>query len=326
VRLLILAQAKRAYTTRRLVEAARKLKHKVEIHQPTRFRLGFGDVTFIEEGGNKIEDEQTFDAVLPRFAASMQTYGNAVLSQLEASGVRSFNPSVSVRLVRDRIRCMQALVGAGVPVPRAALIRRPEDVDTAISAVGGLPVMLRRVSGEPTFGGLFCETRQGTLAVLEAMWGLSHEVLVSEHYSELSGEGLRCLVVDGDVVAAIRRKGRTVRTRFRFERHGKAVEAAVPKALSDLMRHVARVSGLGLAGVDVLETSDGYRVLEVNAVPGIEQLEATTGRDLARVVIEATLRFAAHARMVPANKRSSVEKTVAPVKKAKKKAHKRRRT
>jgi ribosomal protein S6--L-glutamate ligase len=286
MRLLILAQAKQAYTTRRLIEAARKGKHRAEAHAPTRFRLGFGDVSFVDEGG-----EASFDVVLPRFAASLQTYGSAVLSQLEETGVSAFNSSQSVALVRNRIRCVQALVSAGVPVPRAALIRRPDDVDAAIEAVGGLPVMLRRVSGEPTFGGLFCETRQGTLAALEALWGLGHEVLVSQHYSELSGEGLRCLVVDGEVIAAIRRKGRTVRTRFRFERRGKAVEASVPKALAELMKKVRDVTGLRLAGVDVLETGSGYRVLEVNAAPGIEQLEMTTGRDLAKAIVDAMARF-----------------------------------
>ncbi len=286
MRLLILAQAKQAYTTRRLIEAARKAKHRAEAHSPTRFRLGFGDVSFVDEGG-----EASFDIVLSRFGASLQTYGSAVLSQLEATGVRAFNPSTSIGLVRNRIQCVQALVGAGLPVPRAALIRRPEDVDAAIEAVGGLPVMLRRVSGQPTFGGLFCETRQGALAALEALWGLGHEVLVSQHYSELSGEGLRCLVVDGEVVATIRRKGRTLRTRFRFDRRGKAVEASTPRSLAELMRRVCEVTGLRLAGIDVLETHDGYRVLEVNAAPGIEQLEMTTGRDLARTIVRAIAAF-----------------------------------
>jgi hypothetical protein len=112
-------------------------------------------------------------------------------------------------------------------------------------------------------------------------------VLISQHYSELSGEGLRCLVVNGEIVAAIRRKGRTVRTRFRFERRGKAVEVTAPRPLAELMRRTSEVTGLRLAGIDVLETHDGYRVLEVNAAPGIEQVEMTTGRDLARKIIES---------------------------------------
>ncbi|MCC6806845.1 MAG: hypothetical protein IT381_05445 [Deltaproteobacteria bacterium] len=285
MRLLVLAQARHSYTTRRLVEAAKRARHKIDVHSPLHFRLGFGDVNFVgkSKGG-------PVDVVIPRYGASQQTYGGAVLSQFEATGVQAFNPSGSIALVRNRIHATQTFVLAGLPLPKAALIRRAEDVDAAIAAVGGLPVMLRRVSGQPTFGALFCETREGCLAVLEALWGLGHEVLVSQHFPELglvTGQALRCLVVRGEVAAVIRRKVRMIRTRFRFERRGKATEVTPPRALADILRRVHEVSGLNLAGVDVLETEDGYRVLEVNAVPGIEQLEMTTGRDLARVVIDA---------------------------------------
>jgi ribosomal protein S6--L-glutamate ligase len=286
MRMLVLAQARGSYTTRRLVEAAKRARHKVDVHSPVHFRLGFGDVNFVgaQKGG-------PVDIVIPRYGASLQTYGSAVLSQFEATGVRAFNPSGSIVLVRNRVQAMQTFVLAGLPLPKAALIRRPDDVDAAIAAVGGLPVMLRRVSGQPTFGALYCETREGCLAALEALWGLGHEVLVSQHFPELRGEALRCLIVRGEAVAAIRRKVRMVRTRFRFERRGKASEVTPPRALAQLLERVHLVTGLNLAGVDVLETRDGYRVLEVNAVPGIEQLEMTTGRDLAKVIVDAARIF-----------------------------------
>lgn len=280
--MLVLAQSRGSYTTRRLVEAGKKAKHKIDVVSPAHFRLGFGDVNFVgaTKGG-------PVDVVIPRYGASLQTYGGAVLSQFEATGVHAFNPSAAIALVRNRVQAMQTFVLAGLPLPKAALIRRPEDVDAAIAAVGGLPVMLRRVSGQPTFGALFCETREGCLASLEALWGLGHDVLVSEHFREMSGEALRCLVVRGEVVATIRRKARMVRTRFRFERRGKTQEVLPSRPLRELLQRVHAVTGLNLAGVDVIETKHGYRVLEVNAVPGLEQLEMTTGRDLARIVIEA---------------------------------------
>lgn len=302
MRLLVLAQVKRSYTTRRLVEAGKKAKHQVDVHSPIHFRLGFGDVNFV--GARKSKDAALVEVVIPRYGASMQTYGNAVLSQFEATGVRAFNPSGSIALVRNRIAAMQTLVLAGVPTPKAALIRKPADVDAAIEAVGSLPVLLRRVSGQPTFGALFCETKQGCLAALEALWGLGHEVLISQHFS--TDEALRCLVVNGEAVAVIRRKVRMNRTRFRFERHGKASEVVAPRALCDLLRQVQAVTGLCLAGVDVLETKDGYRVLEVNAAPGLEQLEMTTGRDLARIIVNAaTLTSGAETPRIKKKKRKS---------------------
>lgn len=301
MRMLVLAHDKSSYTTRRLVEAGKRAKHRMDVHSPIHFRLGFGDVNFVgaSKGG-------PVDVVIPRYGASQQTYGGAVLSQFEATGVRAFNPSGSIALVRNRVHAMQRFVLAGLPLPKAALIRRPDDVDAAIAAVGGLPVMLRRVSGQPTFGALYCETREGCLAALEALWGLGHEVLVSQHFPELTGDALRCLVVRGEAVAAIRRKVRMARTRFRFERRGKTTEVLPHRALTELLAQVHVVTGLNLAGVDILETKDGYRVLEVNAVPGLEQLEMTTGRDLAKVVIDAARTFAEeHAEKKPKKKRKS---------------------
>jgi ribosomal protein S6--L-glutamate ligase len=307
MRMLVLAHDRSSYTTRRLVEAGKRGKHKIDVHSPVHFRLGFGDVNFVgaSKGG-------PVDVVIPRYGASMQTYGSAVLSQFEATGVQAFNPSGSIALVRNRIHAMQTFVLAGLPLPKAALIRRPEDVDAAIAAVDGLPVMLRRVSGQPTFGALYCETREGALATLEALWGLGHEVLVSQHFPELSGEALRCLVVRGEVVAVIRRKVRMMRTRFRFERRGKASEVVPTRVLGQLLERVHLITGLNLAGVDVIETEDGYRVLEVNAVPGIEQLEMTTGRDLAKIIIDSA--------------RASVELTRGPRESVETKPKKKRKT
>src|SRR5262249_54472130 len=159
-----------------------------------------------------------------RFGRSIEGYGIAVLAQLELLGVPSLNASAAVALVRNRTACMQELTARGIAVPRSAIVCRGADVVAAVAAAGGLPVMLRRVSGERTNSALFCSTAQGCLAAIEALWGLGHEVLISEQFPEVSGIGLRCLVVGDEVIAAVRRQGRIVRTRFRFEPRGKASE------------------------------------------------------------------------------------------------------
>jgi len=204
----------------------------VDVRAPHRFRLGFGEwprsTTATSTGVTGV-------GTFRRFAADLW---RAVLSQFEAAGVPAFNPATAVALVRNRVRCTQCLDSYGLPVPRAMLVRRAEDVEHAIEAVGGLPVMLRRVSGQPTFAALFCETKQGCLAALEAMWGLGHEVLVSQHFSEALDAGLRCLVIEGDIIAAVRRRAvRCVHVSFRAGAE-KAVEIVPSRALKSLMRGV----------------------------------------------------------------------------------------
>jgi ribosomal protein S6--L-glutamate ligase len=296
---LILAQERHSYTTRRLVEVGRHAGHTVVVRSPFRFRLGFAAVADID--GRTVPRSQV---VIPRFGRSIETYGIAVLAQLEMLGVPALNTAPAIELVRNRPRCMQQLIAQGIGVPHSVLVRRGSDIATAVKAVGGLPVMLRRVSGAPTSGALFCETEQGCLAAVDALWGFGHEVLISQQLPSLASDGIRCLVVGGEVVAAVRRKGRTVRTRFRFSPRGKATEMRPSAKLRDLAVRTAAATGLLVAGIDLVESDDGFKVLEVNAVPGLEQLETTTGRDLARLIIDAA---AAVAR--PTAKRRAKKKT-----------------
>lgn len=280
--MLILAQERHSYTTRRLVEVGRAAGHTVVVRSPFRFRLGFAGRVDID--GRTVPRSQV---VIPRFGRSIETYGVAVLAQLEMLGVPALNTAPAIEMVRNRPRCMQQLIAQGVGVPHSVLVRHGSDVATAVAAVGGLPVMLRRVSGAPTSGALFCETEQGCLAAIEALWGFGHEVLISEQLPKVASDGIRCLVVNGELVAAVRRKGRTVRTRFRFSPRGKATEIRPSTKLRDLAVRTAAATGLLVAGIDLVESEHGFKVLEVNAVPGLEQLETTTGRDLARLVIDA---------------------------------------
>jgi ribosomal protein S6--L-glutamate ligase len=54
----------------------------------------------------------------------------------------------------------------------------------------------------------------------------------------------------------------------------------------------AAAAGLQIAGVDILESSSGPMVIEVNASPGFEGLEEATKKNVARMFLEATVRAA----------------------------------
>jgi ribosomal protein S6--L-glutamate ligase len=47
--------------------------------------------------------------------------------------------------------------------------------------------------------------------------------------------------------------------------------------------------GLTVAGVDLLRTATGPLLLEVNAAPGFEALEAATGRDIAGQMLDLVI-------------------------------------
>ncbi len=48
----------------------------------------------------------------------------------------------------------------------------------------------------------------------------------------------------------------------------------------------AETVGLGIAGVDLLQSHRGPLVLEVNSSPGLQGIENTTGKNIAGIIIE----------------------------------------
>lgn len=286
---VILARERQSYTTKRLTEVGRKMGLKLRVLAPNSLRLGLSATPKIwrNEGVLALPD-----VVIPRFGRSQDVYGLAVLAHMELLGVPTVNTAASVQAARDRLRCMQLLLRHGIAVPRAVLVKREPDVRDAMKRVGGLPVMLRRVSGESTSSALFCETEQGCIAAAEALWGFGHDVLVSEPLAPKSGDSVRILCLGGEVIAAIRRRARTVRTRFRLEARGKAKPFKPGSELRHIAAQVFAATGLGVCAIDLFEGPNGYRVIEANAVPGLEQLEATTGRDLTKSMLEYAMQVA----------------------------------
>lgn len=279
---LILARERQSYTTRRITEVAKKANVKVRVLAPNSLRLGLSDKPQIwrNEGVLALPD-----VVIPRFGRSQDTYGLATLAHFELLSIPTVSTAASISAARDRLRCMQLLVRHGIAVPRAVLVKREADVRDALKRVGGLPVMLRRVTGDSTSSVLFCETEQGCIAAAEALWGFNQDVLVSEPLAPRSLDSVRILSLGGQITAAIRRKARTVRTRFRLESRGKAKPFKPGSELHHISAQVFAATGLGVCAIDLFEGKDGYKVIETNAVPGLEQLEATTGKDLARSVL-----------------------------------------
>ena len=56
----------------------------------------------------------------------------------------------------------------------------------------------------------------------------------------------------------------------------------------------ARVLGLRMAGVDLIESDEGPMVMEVNSSPGLEGVEKASGVDVANAIIEQIERELQH--------------------------------
>jgi ribosomal protein S6--L-glutamate ligase len=232
------------------------------------------------------EELAGYDAVIPRIGASITFYGLAVLRQFEMMGVYPLNESVAIGRSRDKLRSLQLLARAGIGLPVTGFANSAKYSDDVIKIAGGAPVVIKLLEGTQGIGVVLGETHNSAKSVIEAFRGAKINILVQEFIKEAGGMDIRCLVVDGKVIAAMKRQGAEGDFRSNLHRGGSATTMKItPEERSTAVR-AAKTMGLNVCGVDLLRSNHGPVVMEVNSSPGLEGVENATGIDIAGKIIE----------------------------------------
>jgi ribosomal protein S6--L-glutamate ligase len=201
-------------------------------------------------------------------------------------GVYPLNESVAIARARDKLRSLQLLSRKGIGLPITGFAHAPDDVQDLIKMVGGAPLVIKLVEGTQGIGVVLAETEQAAESVVQAFMGLRVNILVQEYIKEAGGADIRCFVIGDKVVATMKRQARPGEFRSNLHRGGTASLIRItPEERSTAVR-AARITGLSVAGVDLLRSSHGSVVMEVNSSPGLEGIEAATQKDIAGMMIE----------------------------------------
>ncbi len=279
----ILSRNSSLYSTRRLVEAAKKRDHHVEVIDPLKCDL------IIEKKKPSIFYKgkllEHTDAVIPRIGASITFYGTAVVRQFEMNGVFTTTSAQSLMRSRDKLRSLQVLSRARLGLPKTIFTNYSKDVGEVIAHVGGAPLIIKLLEGTQGLGVVLAETQNAAESVIEAFNGLQARVIVQEYIKEAGGADVRALVVDGQVVGSMKRQGKEGEFRSNLHRGGSASVIELSDEEEAAAIKAAKAMGLGVAGVDMLQSSRGPLILEVNSSPGLEGIEAATGKDIAKSII-----------------------------------------
>ena len=284
MKIAILSRNKKLYSTRRLIEAAESRGHEVYVLDVLRCYM---NITSMRPSIHYKGEELTgFDAVIPRIGASVTFYGTAVLRQFEMMGVYPLNESVAVTRSRDKLRSLQLLARKGIGLPVTGFAHSPDDIQDMLNMVGGAPAVIKLLEGTQGIGVVLAETKKAAESVVEAFMGLKANILIQEFIKEAGGADMRCLVVGGKVVAAMKRQGREGEFRSNLHRGGSAsIVRLTPEERSTAVR-AAGIMGLNVCGVDILRSNHGPVVMEVNSSPGLEGIETSTQKDVAGMIIQ----------------------------------------
>jgi len=283
VKIAILSRDGTLWSCKRLREAAQQRGHLVEILDPLSCYMNISPAaSSIHYKGRQLPH---FDAVIPRIGSAITFYGTAALRQFELLGSYPLNESVAITRARDKLRSLQLLARQGIDLPITGIAHSPDDTHDLIEMVGGAPLVVKLVEGTQGIGVVLAETRQAAESVVDAFRGLNAHILVQEYIKEAKGRDIRCLVVGDEVVASIERQAKEGDFRSNLHRGGVARVVEITPREREMALLAARTLGLDVAGVDILRADRGPLVMEVNASPGLEGIEKTTGIDIAGKMI-----------------------------------------
>ena len=284
MKIAILSQSASLYSTRRLKEAGERQGHRIKVIDYLRCYMNITSKRpSIVYNGKPLEN---FDAIIPRIGASKTFYGTAVVRQFEVMGVFSPNASQAISRSRDKLRSLQILAREGVGLPVTGFANDTQDIDGLIETVGGAPLVIKLLEGTQGIGVVLAETYQAAKSVIEAFRGLDANILVQEYIAEAKGSDIRCFVVGGKVIAAMKRQGAAGEFRSNLHRGGKATKITPTAEERKVAIRAAKAMGLRVAGVDLLRSNHGPVIMEVNSSPGLQGIERTTGVDVASKIIE----------------------------------------
>lgn len=285
LRIVVLASNPNLYSNKRLIEAGEERGHEIRFVNISQCYMNISsekpEVHY--RGGQLLDD---VDAVIPRIKPSMTFYGCAVARQFQSTGAYCLNDAVSISRSRDKLRSLQLLSDKRVPMPTTGFANSPMDTSDIIKMVGGAPLVVKLLEGTQGKGVVLAETGKAAESVINAFKSLHANILVQEFIKEADGKDIRCFVIDGKVVGSIQREAAAGEFRANLHLGGSASSVKITADERKIAIQAAKAMGLQVAGVDIIRSKSGPKVLEINSSPGLEGIEGITEKDVAGLMIE----------------------------------------
>ncbi len=298
MKIAILSRLPHCYSTERLVQTARERKHEVHVlnYNQCYMQLNPSKPSIFYQG----KELPTFDAVIPRIGASSTFYGCSVLRQFEAMGTYTINSSLAITRSRDKLRALQLLTRKGLGLPTTVFSHSSHDIKNLIKLAGGTPIIVKLLQGTQGVGVMLIEKEREAKSIIEAFYQLKASFLIQEYIKEANGADIRCFIVGDKVVASMRRQAKAGEFRSNLHQGGHADMVKISKKERETAILAAKVMGLKVAGVDMLRSSRGPLIMEVNSSPGLEGIETITEKDIACEIIKYIEK---HAKSTPPHKK-----------------------
>ncbi|MEM7552480.1 MAG: 30S ribosomal protein S6--L-glutamate ligase [Bacteroidota bacterium] len=290
LKIVLLASNAELYSNKRIMEAGEERGHEMRFVNISQCYMNISSSSpeVHYRGGEFLKD---VDAIIPRIKPAMTFYGCAVVRQFQSIGTFCLNDSVSIAHSRDKLRSLQILSKNSIPMPTTGFANSPVDTADIIKMVGGAPLVIKLLEGTQGKGVVLAETNKAAESVINAFKSLQANILVQEFIKEAQSKDIRCFVIDGKVIGSIQRQAAAGEFRANLHLGGTASSVKITPEERKIALTATKAMGLKVAGVDIIRSNEGPKVLEINSSPGLEGIEDITGKDVAGMMIECIEKY-----------------------------------
>jgi len=273
-------------------EAAKKQGHQLEVVFSADCQMQFDN-----KPGLLIKNHEPKDIkmliVRANFLNNVELRAS-MIKQFEIANIPVINSALPIMRAKNKLRTMQVLSRKNIPTPKTYIVSSARYIDDVIEDIGAFPVILKTVTGSHGSGVSIIESKIGLKSIVEMiMKGSKDPLIVQKYIRESKGRDIRVFVVGKKIVGAMERiAGKCGEFRSNFHLGGRVLVADLSKEEKQVAFASVKACGLDVAGVDLLRTKGGPKVLEVNANPGLAGITEATGHDVAGKIIEFAVKKA----------------------------------
>jgi tetrahydromethanopterin:alpha-L-glutamate ligase len=242
------------------------------------------------DGLNLAELDAVLVRMMPPAGLEPVVFRMDALHRLTDAGVPVLNPPRTVEMAVDKALSLARLDAAGIAVPPSWVGERADEALAAFERLGR-DVVIKPVFGSEGRGLVRVSDRESCWRVVHALQRIG-SLLYLQQFVPNAGWDLRVLVLDGEIVAAMKRQAAPREWRANVAQGARAEALPdVPADVQVIVELAARVIGGMILGVDLIRDDQGrWLVLEVNGVPGWRALSSATGVDVAAAWLAAVRR------------------------------------
>lgn len=278
----VISRSKEYWATKKILAAIGKSGHKSRyIHTPDiQLKLGEGEASAYANEKSLGE----LDSVIPRIGRSLTEFGIMMLRHLELMRVPTTLSSDGLATARNKFLALQGLVDAGVKIPSTVLVASRMSLSDMMDHTPP-PFVMKLLSGTQGIGVIKVEKAKDAGPIMDTLVEL-RQLIAVQRFLPNPGEDIRALIIGDQMIGCMKRKAAKNEWRSNIHLGGKGVKIKLSSKDERMAIKAAQALKVEIAGVDLIETDDGFYVIEVNASPGFQGLQQATGVDVGKEMVE----------------------------------------